>query len=113
MSRWKIYYGDGTTYSNEDGLLEDAPGINVQVIAQADATVGRRLLDSDDFYWWSDDRWDCGDIFGLWDYLTRPGFKKVLFGRNLHDGDFWKILARARVDPDLPAKSASHPDETG
>lgn len=29
MMDWKLYYGDRTTYSSEDGLFADAPAFNV------------------------------------------------------------------------------------
>ena len=104
--RWRVYYGDLSTYDLGDGPLEDAPTTNVQAIAVGDATVGRFLWSQRDFYWWDQGQWFGGDVFGLWDYLARPGWRKVLFGRSLVRADFERVMNRALADPDLPAKSA-------
>ena len=44
MLAWRIYYGDGSTFSSADGAPSDAPSTNVQAIAlEADPTIGRRI----------------------------------------------------------------------
>ena len=83
MVKWGIYYGDGTTFSNEDGGPEVAPPLNVQVIASYPNC------------------WRCGDLFGLMDYLMRPGWKVVLFGRTISNEKNKHINELARNDPDL------------
>jgi hypothetical protein len=98
----RIYYDDGTTH---DGL-EDAPGLGVIVVAQADEDVGKELLHRKDFYYYERDRWFGCDIFGLLDYLQRPGMKKVLQGRNTEHRNYHALYERARTDPDLPYKTA-------
>jgi hypothetical protein len=108
---WRIYYGNGSTYSNEDGPLEEAPGPGVQVIVASDETVGRYLLHRQDNYWWTGQEWLGGDRFGLWDYLQRSGWKKVLFGRMITDSQFREIFDTALNDPDFPRKSAWHRHE--
>lgn len=111
MLRWRIYYGDGGTYDNLSGPAEDAPGQNVQVIVLADEQVGRSMWHSKDFYWYDDGLWVAGDDFGLWDYLTLPGWKKVLFGRTLTKTEFKHVLEIAMADPDFQTKSAWHQNE--
>jgi len=106
MVAWKIYYGSGVTYGPTSGPLEDAPALNVQAIAVADPTLGRFIWSQRDFYWWDAGQWFGGDIFGLWDYLARPGWRKVLFGRSLVRAEFERVMHQALADPDLPAKSA-------
>ena len=83
---WKIYYGNGSTFSDTDGPPEKAPALNIQVIGFTDAItaqeVGCQLLHSKDFYWWENNVWLGGDLFGLMDYLLRArGSALVLFGR--------------------------------
>jgi hypothetical protein len=104
---WRIYYGDGSTVDDTaDPWL--VPGVNVQAIVQADPDVGRYVLHHQDFYWWmpDDGQWHQGDHFGLWDYLARPGPRKVVFGRSLDNVSYKALLAEAVNDPDFPPKSA-------
>lgn len=108
--RWKIFYGDGSTYS---GPPENAPGVNLQVVVLEDKDHGRRLISGgnfglrDDYYWWDAalESWWCGDIFGLIDYLQQPGWKKVVFGRSIGNDAFAAIYKRAKEDPDFPPKT--------
>jgi hypothetical protein len=91
--KWKIYYGDGLIVDNAQVKPEMVPSLDVQVICERE---GRNiiLIHSKDFYWHENDLWTGGDIFGLWDYLSRPGFKKVLFGRTISTDNFNKILTK-------------------
>ena len=112
---WKIYYGDGSTFSSEDGPPDDAPTLDVQVVAQRDETVGTKLVPSKDFYWWRDGRWYGGDLFGLFDHLVRHG-GCVKFGRYISDERYHAAMRRAKTDLEagvLPRKSAVHSSEVG
>lgn len=111
MLRWRIHYDDGSTFSNEDGDPEYAPGRGVLVIAQAQHDVGREILARKDFYYWERGRWWGADLYGVYDYLARNGWRKVIAGRNVEHGTFSETYERARLDPDLPAKSALLPGE--
>jgi len=106
--RWKIYYGDGAEYGgagNNDAST--APTLNVQAIAQeADIAIGRKTVSRYDFYWYCNDEWFGGDLFGLFDYLVQPGYKVVKFGRAINRLEFEKILNRAVTDTDLIPKVA-------
>jgi hypothetical protein len=93
---WEIYYGDGSTFSNEDGGPQDAPTRNVQVIVQDDPDVSWVMLTTHDYYVWRKDRWFGVDKFGLWDYLASDGWKKVLFGRTLTNAEYKAIYERAK-----------------
>ena len=104
--RWRVYYDSGATYSDEDGPLEDAPGEGVIVVAQVDDDVGRELLHGKDFYYFERGRWFGCDLYGLWDYLRRAGWRKVLAGRNVEHRTYSALYERARVEPGLPPKSA-------
>lgn len=111
MLQWRIHYDDGSTYSDQDGPPELAPVDGVVVVARIDVDVGRELLHLKDYYYWERDRWWGCDLFGMWDYLRRPGWKKVIAGRNTEHANYSAIFERARLDPDLPAKSARLPGE--
>ncbi len=110
--RWRIYYGDGTTFDARDGGAFEAPARNVQMIAVADPDHGWYLCRSNDFYWWlPNDTWQGGDMFGLFDYLIEPGQKRVLFGRTIGHEAFAAIKPRAYEDPDIPQKTGWRPGE--
>lgn len=112
--RWKIYYGDFSTYDDTDGLPHAAPGLNAQIITQADVEHGYSVLWKHDFYWWEPQEaiWRGGDQFGLFDYLQRPGPRKVLFGRTIPYDDLMILLDLTTRDPDLPLKTGWRPEET-
>lgn len=112
MVIWRIYYGDGSTFDSSQGSPQDAPGINVQVIAKAAGIdLGRLTIASKDFYWFDRGEWFGGDVFGLWDYLAQPGLKVVKFGRLISLPIFQEIMRRAVTDSDLIPKVAWHDDE--
>ena len=111
MAEWRVYYGSGASFDSTQGPPETAPCVDVQAIVQADPSVGRHVLTRFDFYWRDRNEWFGGDLFGLWDYLARPGLKIVKFGRALPNDRYQEIMRRANNDPDLPRKSARYPDE--
>lgn len=95
---WRIYYDDGSTWADTDGPVEDAPGLGVVVILveQAESFV----IVGHDFYCWHADqeRWWGADQSGVWDYLHRPGWKKVIFGRTVPNEIYGRIHAHAMRD---------------
>jgi hypothetical protein len=92
-----IYYDDGGTY---DGPPEHAPGLGVLVVAQhIDGQPS--IVYGHDFYWWSGDRWWGADQAGIWDYLHRPGWRKVIFGRTVSNERFAEVMAQAMRDHGL------------
>lgn len=111
--RWKIYYGDGSIYSSDDGPPEDAPGTGLQVIVQLDKDHGRHIVKGgnegrrDDYYWWDfpSETWWVGDYPGFLDYLMQPGVRKVIFGRSIPSDRFAEIYKTAVHDPDFPVKT--------
>ena len=104
--KWKIFYGDGSTITDEDSAPENVPKRNVQVIVMEDKDCGRYIDRGNDFYLWRDWGWYSADAYGLWDYLEQPGKKIVLFGRTISNRDFKKLFAVAVNDPYLPEKTS-------
>lgn len=112
---WRVYYSDGSTYSDADGPIQDAPALGVQAIVQRDPNphgTGRFVVHGGgqrpnrvpiDYYCWDDSQgiWAGTDLFGLWDYLQRPGWKRVLFGRTIADETYQRIIMAAGDDPDF------------
>jgi hypothetical protein len=107
---WRIYYSDREVDNTQADPYE-VPGLDVQAIVQSDPDVGRYVLHHMDYYWWvpADQQWHQGDHFGLWDYLQRPGAKKVIFGRSLDNIAYKKVLTRAVHDPDFVPMSSEMP----
>lgn len=102
---WRVYYDDGSTYGPGE-TVEHAPGEGVIAIAQSDADVGREILHRKDFYYWERGRWFGCDLYGLYDYLRRVGWRKVIAGRNTEYRNYSAIFDRACSDPALPPKTA-------
>ena len=100
-----IYYGDNSIYRGNNGPAHDAPGQNVQVIVQSDEITGWHSLSGHHNYWFEDGIWFGGNDFGLFDYLIRPGWKKVIFGRTISNAEFQEICRAAQAEASLLAKS--------
>ena len=95
MIRFRIYYGDGSTYSGDPYL---APQTGVQVVAQENR---KRLISGKDAYCWKPESgWHGCDTLGMWDYLfSYRGPKAVLFGREMQrDEDFFALRRRATAE---------------
>lgn len=110
---WHIYYGDGSTFSDEDGPPSFAPALDVQVIGYSDPIIAREvgavLLFGKDYYWWDRWAWFGGDLFGLMDYLMRArGTALVLFGRFVPRAQYQAAIDRAMAEC---GKHAWYPDE--
>ena len=104
MLVWRIYYGDETTYDNHDGGVETAPPFDVQAVAcKVENPAAPHVYFRNDYYWWEAEEglWRGGDIFGLFDYLQRPGWKKVLFGRTIRNDVYERVSSRAFHDEDF------------
>lgn len=86
--------------------MQDAPCDGVIVVAQEDEDCGRELLHLKDYYYFERGRWFGADRYGMEDYLRRPGWKKVVAGRNTEYRNYAAIYERARTGPGLPPKSA-------
>lgn len=112
--RWKIYYADGSTFSDLDGDPADAPAWGVEFILQADdlaapESVGRLIESGSDYYLCEGQEWVGVDLVGLVDHLAEMGIVKV--GRTVPSSAWREIKRRALSDPDFPEKSAWRPAE--
>ena len=103
---WKIYYGDGTTFSDQDGTWEDAPLDNVQAVAVYNETWGRRVFYGTEFYL-PGDKVSINTIFGV-DYLQehmRAHNRYIKYGRTIERKIADGLFDTAMHDPDFPMKS--------
>ncbi len=80
MTRWRIYYDDGSTFSFEDGPAEDAPLDGVQVIVERFENGNVQIHEGCDYYYWTGDCWAYGAINDLERWL-RGVFPKLKYGR--------------------------------
>lgn len=96
MIRWRIFYGDYSTFGNRDGSPFEAPMLNVQIINKETPAGPRpfKAMSADHYIWREDNQWIGCDLGGLYDYLMMyRGPKAVLWGRTLRD-DLWQEIGR-------------------
>lgn len=108
--RWKIYYIDGSTFSNKDGKPEDAPGWGVAAVAQEDDVTGVLIHHQHDFYCFDKQfgGWYGMDIWGVSQYFAKPGKKIIKLGEVMPTNKYRELIASLSGDPDLPNKSARY-----
>lgn len=129
---WKIYYTDGSTFSDVDGAWNEAPARGVATLVTADPEVGRELDRGQEFYiWWpgAEKPWGV-DYPGLWDYLVEIGAPEaedfpssvhwddivsqgVKLGRSMGNVEYRKLMQKALRDSDFEPKSAVTERERG
>lgn len=112
--RWRIYYADGSTYSDSDGPVEGAPYPGVLAVAHEDVSTGpyntgRRYRTNYDYYGYWPQFWS--GMNNLDAYLAEPGWKKVVRGLWVPDDQWHRLLALLDVDDYLPPKTAGAPLE--
>ena len=108
MTSWRIYYGDGSTFSSNDGHPEHAPATGVIVIAQRNPLPNENpyIQHMADYYVWLGSHWLGCDLFRLYQYLfvdnglyTFP--RAALAGETVMNADYLAIRMRAKRDPDF------------
>jgi len=111
--RWKIFYADGSTFGSNEGAPVDAPGGGIIAIAQEDDVVGIEISSGNDFYVFDESigGWGEMDVFGLTQYILRPGYKIIKLGQLISTKDYRALMVKIRSDPELPDKSAWYPEE--
>lgn len=101
--RWRIYYGDWSTFSDRDGEPWEAPTFDVQVAVNEQLPPASPRLKprrgTHCYYYRPDVGWMGCDEAGLFDYLFHyRGPKAVIFGRTIADAVFRAIEARAKTE---------------
>lgn len=94
MTRWKIYYRDGSTFSDADGDAAAAPAGGVECVVHYDEDNRRRIAYNGYAYIF-EGFWYGTDDAGFWQYMLEPGAKVVKFGRMANDHAFRAIMSRA------------------
>ena len=111
--RWKIFYGDGSTFDNTQGDPADSPVFDVQCIVQLDFLpkisphyVGRLNITGGDWFWWNGEYWQTGDLFGLLDAAIHGKCVIARQGRMLPAHIYNEIYKQAVTDSDFQQQSA-------
>jgi len=102
--KWRLYYEDGSTFSDLDGAPHDSPPWGVVALAQPD--IDPPITVNADYYLWRPDlnQWlECGTD-GLDDHVCHFGhlIQCVRKTRWITTIDFKRIWAQARTDLGLP-----------
>lgn len=115
MADWIIFYHDGSSYSDEDGLPELAPKDGVICVAVADISCGAYILAEQNFYCWHRDenppQWVPHDNDGVRQYrsfVDEPD-QIVLHGYWIARDRYAKIRTDALKDTRLPPVTAGPP----
>lgn len=110
---WRLYYGDGSTYSSDDGPPDSSPGWNVQVVVVPDARVGRKVIREFELYYFEDAaaRWHgTKNVEAIIEkHCFRIAISGVSRGRWIGDAEFDAIVERAMTDPGFPRRSGNLP----
>ena len=90
--RFRIYYGDGTTYSG-DPFLAPSSGVQAVAVEEGDGFVIR--AGKDHYCWKEDNGWIGTDGPGREDYLTfNEGPCKALNGRTIRNDAYFAVVTR-------------------
>lgn len=102
MAFWRIYYGDGATFSSDEGEPWESPEWGAVLIAQPEAeNINVLSLNQPYFVHRADlDLWYCSDYPGLMDQLVHfaHAIDCVRIGRWAPPADWKAIAARAREE---------------
>lgn len=104
--KWRIYYGDGTTFDDSQGEPWDAPGTGVVVIVQKhyDHREGAYLQWRDNFYIWVNGEWVAVCRYRFQEYIFHEKYdhrKVALMGTMVTNQDFDRITRKAKTDRDF------------
>jgi hypothetical protein len=105
MLRWRIYYGDGSTFDNLQGSADEAPPFDVQFVVQlCDQNRWKEQLDQSDYFVMTENGvWVGCDITGVLDRLiNRIPFSGFLVGRWIEHDAFMDLQIKVTKDQDFP-----------
>lgn len=99
---WRIYYADGTTFSDQDGAWDDGPLDGVICVVVADPDYGRYVLNGLNYFYSQvrggpQDKAHTNDIGPQ----LRKQCRWLKHGVAVARKEFMDILIRATKDPDF------------
>ena len=91
---WRIYYADGSTFDDANGLPEAAPLDGIQIIVECLSNGQLQYHQDRDFYLWTGDSWHHGyqREFDTWVRNLAP---KIKYGLCIAKGDYDAIVKEA------------------
>ncbi len=94
MPDWTIHYGDGGTFTSDDGPPEAAPVDGIQWIVERLPNGNTQHHRDRDFYYWTGDCWTAGfeRDFNTWVRNLAPQIK---YGVCIANADYERIAAEA------------------
>ena len=101
--KFKIFYENGSTYSDKNGPIERAHKMGVVIILM-ESGQGQRIEKEHDFYCYFPHGWVGVSQYGLYDYLSSQGYKLVLFGREVEENKRNTIYNSALSDTYIKGK---------
>lgn len=84
IKSWRIYYADGSTFSNKDGTWAEAPPFGVQCVVYYHDPAPYKTLDV------------MGDDKSVYVYMGDENFPDIKMGLWMDDEGFYRILDIAR-----------------
>ena len=105
--KWKIYYDDGTAFSNIDGEWETAPSDGVLCVVVKSDKTGRHIFSGSDYYFKIPGTDSFAHADDLGPFLRKLGLVK--FGRWGPDRLMEDALKKVASDKELPKVSAVDP----
>ena len=98
--RWRIYYDDGTVFSDEDGPFSKAPSDGVLAVVERDEQVGYVIYYGKDFYYELPDDGTIGMADDIGPFLRLLGCVKFgrWTGRTTWAREWDRIVAESQRD---------------
>lgn len=90
--KWKIWYDDGSTFSNEDGTPEEAPVDGILAILEKRANNTIMNHHANEYYYWTGENWFSGNLASLERWL-RKELPNLKYGRWTKDS-IWKEVMK-------------------
>lgn len=106
MSEWKIFYGDGSTFSSAQGAPHEAPSELFVCAVGYDERGRRYIMHGWDFYYWDRDvdQWWGMNLPGLFARLRRGMVYAYKEGWTVCNSEWERIMIAAANDPEFPIK---------
>lgn len=106
MLQWRIWYADGSTFSNLEGEPWEAPANRVLLIRQRDpqATGGTSRVQGKDYYLWKNGKWleVTYDALIFYWFIEKFDHPRACLAGEMVDNDAWvSIVKAAMADPDF------------
>lgn len=113
LERWKIWYADGSTFSSEDGSVEDAPWHGVVAIGRWAKSVGSGSIIANNLvgrsyyiYSKSEGRWTGHEDIGFAIKMAKHPYDCALkFGEEIYVGLYSEIKHKAQLDTESWARA--------